>query len=130
MPKKASRKTWIKKLDKIFSEYIRKRDSDANGFGKCCTCNKKLHYKDAHAGHFMSRRHYATRWDPENVAMQCSYCNTFNAGEQYKFALFLNKKYKGDKATELLVKSRESHKLSIADLEEKYNFFKNLLSSL
>ena len=78
MPKKASRKTWIKKLDKIFSEYIRKRDSDANGFGKCCTCNKKLHYKDAHAGHFMSRRHYATRWDPENVAMQCSYCNKVN----------------------------------------------------
>ena len=78
----------------------------------------------------MSRRHYSTRWDPENCASQCAGCNTFNQGEQYKFALFLNKKYGGDKASELLVKSRESTKYSIIDLQEKYEFFKNLLTKL
>jgi len=130
MPKKPSRKTLIKKLDKVFSEYIRKRDTDANGYGLCCTCAKRIHYKEGHAGHFMSRRHYATRWDEENVALQCVSCNSFNQGEQYKFALFLNDKYKIDKATELLIKSKELSKYSITDLQEKYEFFRNLLTKL
>lgn len=130
MPKKPSRKTLIRKLDKVFSEYIRKRDTDGLGNGLCCTCAKKIHYKEGHAGHFMSRRHYATRWDEENVALQCVSCNSFRSGEQYKFALFLNKKYGSDKASELLVKSRETVKYSITDLQEKYEFFKNLLTKL
>ena len=128
MAKKPTRKSLIRKIDKVFSEYIRKRDSNKDGYGLCCTCAKKIHYKDAHAGHFMSRRHYATRWDEENVALQCAGCNTFRGGEQYKFALYLNDKYKCDKATELLVKSRESIKLSILDLEKIYLHFKNLLT--
>lgn len=128
MAKKPTRKSLIRKIDKVFSEYIRKRDSNKDGYGLCCTCAKKIHYKDAHAGHFMSRRHYATRWDEENVALQCAGCNTFRGGEQYKFALYLNDKYKCDKATELLVKSRESNKLSILDLEKIYLHFKNLLT--
>ena len=130
MPKKPSRKTLIKKLDKIFSAYIRQRDADKKGYCTCCTCGKKLPITQIHCGHFMSRRHYSTRWDPENCAAQCCGCNTFNQGEQYKFALFLNKKYGGDKASELLVKSRETVKLSIVDLQEKYIFFKNLLTKL
>ena len=128
MPKKPSRKTLIKKLDKVFSEYIRKRDTDKNGYGLCCTCAKRLHYKDAHAGHFMSRRHYATRWDEENVALQCVSCNSFRSGEQYKFALFLNDKYKTEKATELLIKSRETVKYSLDELEDMIKYFKNLLT--
>jgi hypothetical protein len=128
MAKKPSRKTWIKKLDTIFSQYIRQRDADKKGYCTCCTCGKKLKIKEIHCGHFMSRRHYSTRWDEENCAAQCSGCNTFNQGEQYKFALYLNNKYGGDKATELLIKSRESCKLSIVDLEEKYLHFKNLLT--
>ena len=128
MAKKPTRKSLIRKIDKVFSEYIRKRDSNKDVYGLCCTCAKKIHYKDAHAGHFMSRRHYATRWDEENVALQCAGCNTFRGGEQYKFALYLNDKYKCDKATELLVKSRESIKLSILDLEKIYLHFKNLLT--
>jgi len=130
MPKKPSRKTLVRKLDKLFSEYIRKRDTNKNGYGLCCTCAKRLHYKEGHAGHFMSRRHYSTRWDEENVALQCAGCNTFRGGEQYKFALFLNDKYKCDKATELLVKSRESGKFSVSDLQEKIDFYKSLLENL
>ena len=95
MPRKPSRKTLIKKLDKVFSEYIRKRDTDKNGYGLCCTCAKRLHYKEGHAGHF---------------------------------ALFLNDLYKTEKATELLIKSRETVKYSLDELEDMIKYFKKLLT--
>lgn len=126
----SKRKTLIKKLDKVFSLYIRNRDANKRGVCSCCTCKKKLPIKQIHCGHFMSRRHYSTRWDPENTAAQCAGCNTFNQGEQFKFALYLDNKYGDGKAEELLQKSRKTSKLSILDLQEKYDYFKNLLDNL
>ena len=75
----------------------------------------------------MSRRHMATRWDEDNCHSQCAKCNTFNQGEQYKYALFLNKKFDTDKASELLVKSRQTVKLSLEDLLDKIEFYKKKL---
>ena len=72
----------------------------------------------------------STRWDEENVSAQCSGCNTFRGGEQYKFALFLNEKYNTDKSSELLQKSRQTAKYSITDLEEMIEHFKTLLKNL
>lgn len=130
MAKKPKRKTLVRKLDQIFSLYIRTRDSDKRGYCKCCTCGKKLKIKQIHCGHFMSRRHMATRWDEENVSAQCCSCNTFRGGEQYKFALFLNEKYNTDKSSELLQKSRQTTKYSITDLEEMIEHYKTLLEKL
>ncbi len=98
-PKK-TRTQLVKLADKHFSLAIRLRDS-SNGVGECITCNKKLHYKEAHAGHFQKRRYYATRWDEENVNLQCSACNTFGDGEQFKYARALKLKY-GDEVPEKL----------------------------
>ena len=130
MPKKPKRKTLVRKLDQIFSLYIRTRDADKKGICTCCTCGKKLPVKQIHCGHFMSRRHMATRWDEDNCNSQCVKCNTFNQGEQYKYALFLNKKFDTDKASELLVKSRQTTKYTILDLEEMIEHFKTLLKKL
>ena len=41
---------YLKKLDKIFSEYIRKRDADENGYVKCCTCPTVEHWKEMDCG--------------------------------------------------------------------------------
>ena len=127
MPRKLTRKSAIKKLDRIFSLYIRQRDADKRGVCTCCTCGNKLPIKQIHCGHFMSRRHMATRWDEDNCHSQCAKCNTFNQGEQYKYALFINKKFDTDKASELLVKSRQTVKLSLEDLLEKIEFYKKKL---
>jgi hypothetical protein len=113
MPRKPSRKTLITKLDRVFSEYIRRRKAK-NDIAECVTCGKKDHWKSLQAGHFMSRKHYSTRWDERNVEVQCVSCNVYRYGEQYKFSKFLG----DDLADELLALSRETRKFSNFELEE------------
>lgn len=125
MPKKPSRKTIVTKLDKVFSEYIRRRYAK-NGIAECVTCGKKDHWKNLQAGHFMSRKHYATRWDDENVQVQCMACNVYRYGEQYLFAKYLGQ----EKADELLARSRTMVKLKDWELEEMIEKYKKLLSEV
>tara|TARA_R110000868_G_scaffold28818_2_gene107531 strand:+ start:369 stop:758 length:390 start_codon:yes stop_codon:yes gene_type:complete len=87
--KKPSRSSLVKKLDTVFSQWIRFSNADSNGFCICITCEKKSHWKEIQAGHFMSRKHYSTRWDERNVKPQCVGCNVFRYGEQYKFSKML-----------------------------------------
>ena len=125
MPKKPSRKTIVKNLDKVFSEYIRRRYAK-NGIAKCVTCGKKDHWKNLQAGHFMSRKHYATRWDEENVEVQCMACNVYRYGEQYLFAKHLGEK----KADELLAKSRTMVKIKDWELQDMIEIYKKKLLEL
>ena len=91
--KKPTRSKLVKKLDVVFSQYVRMSNADKNGFCTCITCGKRGHWKNdgIQAGHFMSRRHYSTRWDEQNVFPQCIKCNMYSQGEQYRYSLFLGK---------------------------------------
>ena len=114
MPRKPKRKNLIKKLDTVFSKYIRLRDADTEGYCRCSTCGEVHHWTKIQAGHFISRKHYATRWNEDNVHAQCVACNVFRYGEQYKFSLYL-----GDKLSkELLEKSRLIAKFTDIEIKE------------
>ena len=125
MPKKPSRKTLVTKLDAVFSEYIRRRYAK-NDIAQCVTCGKKDHWKNLQAGHFISRKHYATRWNEENVQVQCVACNVYRYGEQYLFGVYLGE----EKSQELLQLSREVVKFSNIDFEIKINYFKRKIDEL
>lgn len=129
MPKKPSRKTFVKKLDNIFSIYIRLRESK-NEIVTCFTCKKKAHYKKFHCGHFQSRRHISTRWDEVNCQVQCAGCNSFRGGEQFIFGRNLDTKYGIGTAENLLIKSKQILKLSILDLNSLINKYNSLVDSI
>lgn len=114
--KKPTRSKIVKKLDVIFSQYIRLSNADKRGMCKCVTCGKEGHWKNGgiQAGHFMSRKNYSTRWNEDNVKPQCVGCNMFRSGEQFKFS-----KYLGDKlSNELYQKSQEITKFTNDELQE------------
>ena len=69
-----------KKLDDIFSKYIRLKYSDQRGYCKCISCGKVHFWKQIQNGHYMSRRHLATRWSEDNCRPQCVACNIYNQG--------------------------------------------------
>ena len=112
--KKPTRSKLVKKLDVVFSQYIRLSNADNNGYCTCVTCNKKFHWKEIQAGHFMSRKHYSIRWDERNVKPQCVACNVYRAGEQYKYSLYLG----NNLSKTLLDESRELRKFTNTELEE------------
>ena len=131
MPSKLSRSKIVKKLDAIFSQYIRLKDADHKGDVSCFTCGKVSHYKvGMQCGHFQSRKHYATRWLEMNVAVQCVGCNMFKSGEQYIFGKYLDEKFGYGTAEELYIKSKETVKYSNDELLEKIKHYKDLLDSL
>jgi len=119
-----------KELDKWFSLYIRLRNATDEGMVQCFTSGRVYHYKQMHAGHFMSRRHLATRWCEINVQPQSPADNLFGQGEQYKFGLNLDIKYGEGTAEELQYKARQTVKLSRVDYEDEISYYKNAVNNL
>lgn len=75
------RKTWIDKLDRVFSIYIRLRDSKEFGFraARCISCGEVKPFDMFDCGHFVSRNAMAIRWDEDNCHAECSHCLTPDA---------------------------------------------------
>lgn len=124
--KKPTRSKLVKKLDTVFSQYIRLSNADNNGYCTCVTCNKTFHWKKIQAGHFMSRKHYSIRWDERNVKPQCVACNVYRAGEQYKYSIYLGKEL----ANELYLQSKELVKFTNYELEDMINDYSEKLKKL
>lgn len=71
----------IRKLDRVFSLYIRLRDSRPFGYRqfRCISCGMIKPFDQADAGHFIGRTNMATRFDEENVWCECRNCLTPDA---------------------------------------------------
>ena len=128
MPSK--RQTYVKKLDRIFSQYIRLRKTDSNGYGQCYTCGAERFWREVDAGHFMSRSCMSTRWDEQNVQFQCKRCNGFRSGEQFMFARHLDQEYGEGTAEELLHNSKFTAKFSQAELQSMVEYYTKKVNDL
>lgn len=119
---KVKRSTLVKNLDTVFSQYIRLRYAK-DEIAECVTCGKKDHWKKLQCGHFMSRRHYSTRWDENNVGVQCYGCNITSQGQQFLFAKHLGLEL----AEQMVLKSKQTVKFTDADLQDMIQHYKDKL---
>lgn len=97
---------------------------------ECVTCNRKYPINKIQAGHFMSRKHYSTRWDEDNVFPQCYGCNVMQQGQQYLFSKFIDEKFGEGYSDVLLFKSRETVKFADYELEEMIEDYTKRLKDL
>ena len=67
-----------KKLDNVFSKYIRAKYKK-----ECYTCGSRPNVLQC--GHFVSRLYLATRWDENNCRPQCAGCNIWGRGQLLDF---------------------------------------------
>ena len=119
-----------KKLDNVFSLYIRLRSADDNGNNQCCTCGKIDNWRNLQCGHFVSRKHMATRFHDLNCFPQCVSCNVFKYGEQWKFGHFLDTNFGEGIANELVVLGHTTLKISRAEYEDKISYYKEAVDKL
>jgi hypothetical protein len=118
------------KLWKVYSVYIRLRDADKNGMIRCITSGRMVHWKDADAGHFISRRHMATKYDERNVNAQSRHDNRFASGEQFKHSKAIDQKWGSGTADKLLVKSRTTSKMGSFEINALTEHYKKEVERL
>lgn len=131
--KKKTRSQLVKEADKYFSLYIRYRDGEETPDGwyaNCITCDARKPIKEMQAGHFMSRRYYATRWEDLNVATQCSSCNVFKQGEQFKFGKAIDNLYGDGTADRLEKECKVIRKITTSELEQIIEDAKQYISEV
>jgi hypothetical protein len=120
----------LKKLDKVFSEYIRLRDSDENGICTCITCGVMHHWKNMDNGHFIKRQHMLLRFSEINCNAQCRKCNWLGQGEDYKYTIALQKKYGDGIVEKLLIMKKIPMKFTQFEIDELEKYYKNKLKQL
>lgn len=114
-----------KKLDKVFSLFIRRRDRFV-----CFTCHKAGDMKSIQCGHYISRTFTATRWDEVNCHAQCVACNVFRGGNMAVYALNLTGKYGAKVLAELDAKKKLAVKLSTVQLSILISKYQSLAERL
>lgn len=118
------------KLWKVFSEYIRLRDSDENGYCVCLTCPAIRYYKNMDCGHGIGRQHMSTKYDEKNNHAQCKPCNGFEAGKADRYKEAINKKYGPGTWDMLLMKSRMRSKLGPFEIKAMTFYYQQEVKKL
>lgn len=116
--KEAKQKTKIKKvaaydelhLWPIFSKYIRLRDTDKKGVGRCFTCGRVLDWKSGDSGHGVPRQHKGTKYNEKNNHLQCKPCNGFQGGARELYKAEMDKRYGPGTWDTMIVASRQTSK--------------------
>lgn len=117
-----------KKAWKLFSEYIRRRDSDNNGMVKCFTCNDVKHWKEMQAGHYVPQSiALSLVFNEKNVHAQCGGCNLFRNGNMSIYAIELRKRYGENILEELQSLRKESFRYTRIDYMELIEKYRKIL---
>lgn len=129
IPKKKkteSRSQLVKKLDTVFSQYIRLRDKDKG----CVTCGVMKDWKEMQNCHFYSRGRLATRWDETNCHSGCYRCNVLLKGNYIKYTMFMIEKYGMEYVSELEIKSQQTVKIPTSDLKLMIETYKKRVTMM
>lgn len=131
--KKAKRLTVTKlkeKLDRVFSRYIRLRDSNKDGYCRCISCGAIVFWKEIQNGHYVNRGHMGTRFDEKNCNSQCVKCNMFDEGNNIGYTRGLINKYGIKVISELEVKKHSISKLTPVEYEILINHYSDEVKRL
>lgn len=128
---KTKTKSWyVKKLDEVFSKFIRLSYSNDFERVQCYTCGKIDHWKNMQCGHYISRQYMSLRWDEDNCRVQCAGCNVFKHGNYTEYAYRLLKEI-GRKGIDSLMNKKQTIKQwRIPELMKQIEYYKEKVSEL
>lgn len=124
--KAPTRSQLVKKLDKVFSEWLRQSYADKDGMVICYTCGNRLHWKEIQNGHFFSRARQNTRWLPENCRPQDYRCNVALSGNYIIYTRKMLAEMGEEKLDEMEKLSRSTSKITTPQLKEMIDHYTKL----
>lgn len=103
------------RAEKYFNLFIRLRDTDDNGYGRCISSGNLLRIpsSNAHAGHYFSAGKYPRlKFDERNVHLQGKSDNYFNHGNESSYRIKLVEKIGAEEveSMEFVSKNRSIYK--------------------
>lgn len=107
-----------RKLDEVFSQYIRLRDAMPGGVFRCISCGQIKPLEQADCGHYFSRTHMATRYNERNCHAECRSCNRFKADHLDGYRRNLVQKIGEQEFNLLLYQHIQTHYYSDFELSE------------
>ena len=124
-PKKRTKRKpdLVKKLDRVFSLYIRLRDAMPSGFVRCISCGKIKRFEDVDCGHYFSRTNMATRFDEDNCNAECRSCNRMSADHLIGYRKNLVAKIGLNRIDRLDVLAHSQKHWLDSELEEKIRYY-------
>ena len=122
--KAPTRSQLVKKLDKIFSEFIRLRD-DGRG---CVTCGDVKPWREMQNCHFYSRGRQNTRWDETNCHSGCYRCNVLLKGNYISYTMYMIDTYGREHVENLEKLSKSTEKITTVRLKEMIEYYTNLVN--
>lgn len=120
----------VKKLDKVFSLYIRLRDTSPSGFFRCISCGQVKPFAKADCGHYHSRKHMATRFSELNCNAECSSCNRFSSDHLHYYRENLIKKIGERRFALLEIEKNRTKQWSDFELEQLILYYRALCLKL
>jgi len=124
-----SRSKLVKKLDSVFSQYIRQKYA-IDGMTACVTCGTVKRWQEQQNGHYMSRGHLPTRWSEDNCAPQCYACNVLRKGHYVEYSLWMIDTYGVEKLEELKQRANSGEKIATVTIKEMIEKYTKLLTSI
>ncbi len=131
-PRKSGTRTLVNKLDKIFSLYIRLRDSKQFGYKafKCISCGQIKPFAKADCGHYYSRSKMSTRYDEDNCNSECNFCNRFKSDHLDGYRENLIRKIGQSRFDLLRSHSNQVKKWSEFELQQLIKYYSALVDKM
>lgn len=120
----------VKKLDRVFSKYIRLRDVMPNGYFRCISCGKIKPIEQGDCGHYHSRTHMATRFEEDNCHCECKACNRMSADHLIAYRENLITKIGFSRVDRLNVLAHSTKHWLDSELEEKIAYYQSEVKRL
>ena len=123
-----------KKLDEVFSKWVKRNWSPDGIYVACYTCGRSMQVQgdsNCTAGHFISRTYSPTRYDENNVRPQCMWpCNTkvMGNGKPIEFERALKMEVGEEVVEEMKALSTTPYKFDRLWLIERIEYYKEQLS--
>lgn len=121
----AERKKLEKRLNDIFSLYIRERDNQ-----RCIVCGVTNKTHVIQCGHLFSRVSKSTLWDEQNANAQCAGCNLRHEHDPEPYRRAWLAKYSQKDYDILYAKWSKPTKFSPSDLKYMIDYYKSKLKKL